>query len=282
MKKMFEKRADGTRFILIVLFIALCSGTVLYANELETLIGAERAALLIGGASVNEIQTQSKNLLPLLVPNMPGVRNVIQSVQNSFDPNVMVESLYLYKKPAEANQGAWTEDEKTALYNYSLALSSLSGIQYYSSSRKTMRTFYETSMIIDNPENKNPKPDPVYQIPPRELILYARQKDLTFGDNVYQYTYRMEDEYLVFIQENLTNMNAGIIPAVRKNKLRSAVVVIDADEYFLIYVASMADTIVFPGISQRIGNSFSTRAEAILHWFTGQADQAFEFASENQ
>jgi hypothetical protein len=258
---------------MMILFVVLCTAIVLYADDLETLVGKERAETLLSGGNISEMQ--SSNPRPILVPNKFGVQNLIQSVQNSFDPNIIVESLYLYKKPAEANQSAWTENERTAIYNHSLALSSLEGIQYYSTSRKRMRTFYEVSTIIDNPERKNPQLDPVYQIPPNELMLYARQKDLTFGDNIYQYIYHTEDDYLFFVQENLTAMSAGIIRVAGKNKLRSAVAVIDVDEYFLIYVASMADTVMFPGISQRVGQSFSTRAEAILNWFTVQADKAF-------
>jgi hypothetical protein len=265
---------------IILLFITFCSAFVLYGEELEMLVGAERAALLLAGDFVSEIQFN--NPTPLLVPAVAGVQDSIQSVQNSFRPNTMAESLYLYKKPADANQVAWTEDELTAIYNNSLALSSLAGIQYYSSSRKTMRTFYETSVVIDNLENKNPRRDPVYQIPPKDLTLYARQKDLTFGDNVYQYTYHKEDDYLVFIQENLSSMNIGIIPVVGKNRLRSVITIIDAGENLLVYVVSMAETIMFPGISERVGNSFSTRAEAILTWFTGQADKAFQSASRNR
>ncbi len=265
---------------IILLFIAVFSGIGLYAEELESLVGADRAAILLQGDTITELQ--SKKPEPALIPDMPGVQNIIQTVRNSFSPNIMVESLYIYKKPAEANQGTWTTDERTAVYNNALALSSLAGIQYYSTSRKTMRTFYETSAVIDNPETKTPRKDPTYFIPPRELIIYARQKDGTFGDNIYKYTYHTEDKYLVFIQENLTTMTAGIIPVIGKNKLHSVVAVIDAGEHLLIYVVSMADAASVPGMGQRVGESFSTRAEAILNWFTGQADQGFKSAGKNR
>lgn len=265
---------------IFVLFVILYFASFLYAEDLETLIGAERAAILLGGDSISEMQFTKSN--PLLLPNQIGVENLIQSIQNSLDPKIIVESLFLYKKPPEANQGTWTEAERTAIYNHSLALSSLSGIEYYSSSRKKMRVFYETSVIIDNTESRTPQSDPVFFVPPKEFTLIARQKDLTFGDNMYKYTYQANEDFLFFVQENLTVMNAGIIHVAGKNKLRSAVAVIDAGEYFLIYVASMADAVMIPILSQRVGNSFSTRAEAILNWFTGQADKAFAFASENQ
>jgi hypothetical protein len=146
-----------------------------------------------------------------------------------------------------------------------------------------MRTFYETSAVIDGPDTRKPLTDPAYgpaagtpSLPiPAELTLYARQKDLTFGDNTYQYTYHAREDSLVFIQRNLTVMNAGIIPAVGRNRLRSVVAVFDAGEYLLLYLSSMARAASLPGMNERVGRSFSTRAEAILRWVTGRADKAF-------
>jgi hypothetical protein len=130
-------------------------------------------------------------------------------------------------------------------------------------------------VVIDGPDTKRPLPDPVYGDPPAELTVYTRQKDLTFGDNLYRYDYFAREDVLVFVQHNLTALSYGIIPAVGRNKLQSFVAVIDAGEHLLIYAASMAKAASVPGVGQRIGNSFSTRAEAILGWFALQADGAF-------
>jgi hypothetical protein len=51
--------------------------------------------------------------------------------------------------------------------------------------------------------------------------------------------------------------------------------VIDAGDSLLIYIASMAKAASLPGLSGRIGNSFTNRAEAILKWFAGRADRVF-------
>jgi hypothetical protein len=80
---------------------------------------------------------------------------------------------------------------------------------------------------------------------------------------------------LIFVQQNLTAMNAGIIPAVGKNKLRTVMAVIDAGDSLLIYAVSMAKAAPFPGLGERIGNSFTNRAEAVLKWFSGRADGVF-------
>jgi hypothetical protein len=236
------------------------------------LVGAERAAVLIRGDTLSSLQ--NKDPRPVLVPSNDFVKNMGNEMILSLKPSFFVENLSLYRKPP-AQARSWTDAERTALYNESLALSSLAGIQYYSASRKAMRTFYETSVVVSGSDGKNPLPDPVYTVPPSQLVVYARQKDLSFGDNVYRYNYHAQSNSLVFIQENLTSMNYGIIPAVGKNKLRSMVAVLDAGEYLLIYVVSMAKAASLPGMGERVGSSFSTRAEAILKWFRGQADNAF-------
>jgi hypothetical protein len=51
--------------------------------------------------------------------------------------------------------------------------------------------------------------------------------------------------------------------------------VIDAGEYLLIYASSMAKAAAVPGMNDRVGRSFTARVEAILNWFSGQADKAF-------
>jgi hypothetical protein len=249
----------------------LLAGPV-FPAALEELLDAETAARLVREGAVNEVQ--QKDPRPALVPRNPAVRNLVDTVMETLDPGIVVESLYLYTKPPGANAGSWSEEERTALYNGALALSTLAGIRYFSSSRNRMRVFYEASTVID-PDTKNPRNDPAFGIPPAELVLHARQKDLTFGDNVYQYSYYARSDSLIFVQQNLTTLTYGIIPLVGKNKLRSVVAVIDAGEYLLIYAASMVKAASFPGMGQRVSASFSTRADAVQSWFAGQADKAF-------
>jgi hypothetical protein len=254
----------------VLLFAAVCFP--LAAVSLEDLMGAERAAELAGGEILTEVQL--KDPRPILIPRHPGLRRLVDDISGALAPGLFVESLYRYEKPAAAANG-WTEDERLRLYNKTLALSSLSGIQYYSARRKTMRIFYESSRVIDGPDTKQVLPDPAVSAVPREQRIYARQKDLTFGDNIYQYDYLASEDSLIFVQQNLTAMNAGIIPAVGKNKLRSVIAVIDAGDYLLIYAASMAKAVALPGMGEQIGNSFTNRATAVLKWFSGQADKVF-------
>ena len=241
--------------------------------SLTDFISAEQARALQAGD--NPVVTQFKDPEPMLLPRHAGLKKHIDALRQELDPGIMVETLHIYEKPREADKTAWSASEEASLYNSVLALSTLAGLQYFSASRGVMRTFYETSSVIDSPATRKPLPDPVYARPLAELTLYARQKDLTFGDNIYQYEFYSMPGTMVFIQQNLTSLTAGIIPAVGKNNLRSVVAILDAGEYILIYAASMAKTIALPGMKERVGISFANRAEAVLIWFKGQADKAF-------
>jgi hypothetical protein len=270
----FEQSWAGAPMVLLCCLFVLALVPVA-AERPEDLIGGETLAELLREGGMTRVHLRDP--APALVPGNAELRRFLTGALGELE-GILAESLRLYRKPAGSSAGAWTEPERRALYNGALALSSLEGLQYFSSSRQEMRTFYESSAVIDGPDTKKPVPDPSFEVPPPELTLYARQKDLSFGDNVYRYTYYARPESLIFIQENMTAMSYGIIPVVGKNKLRSVVAVLDAEAYLLIYTASIAKAAALPGMGQRVGRSFSTRAEAILHWYSGQADQAFRQA----
>ena len=259
-----------TFFALLLCIFAVES---ISGQNLTDFISAEQVRNLLTGDT--PVVTQFNDPEPMLMPRHEILRRHIDALRRELEPSMMVETLHLYEKPREAQKAAWSASEKTSLYNGVLALSTLAGLQYFSASRGVMRTFYETSSVIDGPVTRKPLPDPVYTRPPEELTVYARQKDLTFGDNIYQYDFYSSDGIMIFVQQNLTALTAGIIPAVGRNRLRSVVAILDAGEYILVYAASMARTVALPGMKERVGNSFANRAEAVLHWFKGQADKAF-------
>ena len=258
------------RYTLSFLFIAVVAAPI-FGSSLEELVGVERAVAL--RAAVEPItEVQHKTINPRLLPWHEKLAALVAETLGSLEPNLFVETLSLYRKPSVA---AWNNAEQTGLLNQLTALSALAGIQYYSVSHKTMRTFYESSCVIDNPDDKKPLPDPVFTVLPDSLTLYARQKDLTFGDNIYRFVYYINSDSIFFVQENLTAMNAGIVPAVGKNKFRSLLAVLDTGDCLLMYAAGMAKTASVPGMGDRIGASFTNRAKAILKWFDGRAGKVF-------
>jgi hypothetical protein len=265
----------------VAAFLSAASMQPLFSAELSALVGADRAAnLKVSSAPVTRAQLKSP--VPRLLPQHGELRRLVNEIQSDLAPNIMVETLYLYRKPGSPQGSApqsggteWNPRLQTGLFNQLAALSTLAGIEYYSESRKTMRTFYETSRVVDGPAGKNPQPDPVFTTLPGTLTLYARQKDLTFGDNIYRYDYYTAADSIFFAQENLTAMNAGVIPAIGKNKFRTVIAVIDVGDSLLIYAAAMAKTVSVPGMGDRVGASFSNRVAAVIQWFSAQAKKVF-------
>jgi len=246
-----------------------------YGLSLEDLVDSQHLGALRAGGRPVSVQHSSPS--PLFVPRHEALQRRIEETRRDLNPSLMVEILYLYRKPPHAEMTEWTAEEKARLFNAVIALSSLAGIQYFSASRGGMRTLYETSHVIDGPSTRRPVADPVFDRPPAALALYARQKDLTFGDNVYRYDFFAVPGMLIVGQRNLTALSVGFITAVGRNNLRATVAILDAGEYLLVYAVSMARTAALPGMRERVGGSVVTRTEAILQWFSDRADKAFEY-----
>jgi hypothetical protein len=242
-----------------------------FSEPVEDLIGHDNVIKLLSGTAS---ETQVGKPVLKFLPDLPVLRQFVTDSMTALDPSVTVETLYLYKKPGSSS-ASWDDAQRTALFNQMLAISTLAGIEYFSASRNTMRTFYEYSSVIDGPSTKKPLADPVFERPPAQYTLYARQKDLTFGDNIYRYDYTAAEGVLFFLQENMTSLSYGIIPAVGKNKLKSVLAVIDCGDHLLIYAVSMAKAASLPGMTDRIGNSFKNRADAVYKWFAAGANRAF-------
>ena len=256
--------------LFVIIFPAL---QPVFCDSLEQLAGAEMAAALrTASEPITGVQLKTPSVR--IAPSHTGLLTVINNNLDSFRPNLFVETLSLYQKPY--NGTGWNINEQTSLFNQLVAISTLSGIKYYSESRKTMRTLYEFSHVIDSPAGKKPLPDPVFNAPPAALALYARQKDLTFGDNIFSFDYTTGEDAMFLVQENLTTMTAGIFPAVGKNNYRSIIAVINAEDSLLIYAVAMAKTVPLPGMGERASISFVNRVEAILEWFKGRADGVFK------
>ena len=136
-----------------------------------------------------------------------------------------------------------------------------------------MRLFYEYSSVIDGPSTKNPRPDPVFPSVPATLTLFARQKDSTFGDNIYRYDYQTNRYAIYFTQENVTGLSYGIIPIIGRGNLRSVMGFYDCGDTLLIYAVSMSNAFSVPGVSDRISSSFTSRAEAVLTWFVDRLNR---------
>jgi hypothetical protein len=247
-----------------------------FSVPLESLVSNSHAEKLrSSGDFITEAQHRSP--APILLPMNTELRETFTNIKNDLNPRMMIETLYLYKKPANSHtsSSSWNNSQKTRLFNQLLALSTLTGLEYYSSSRDEMRIFFEHSQVIDGLENKYPIHDPVFSEPQEKLTLYARQVDSTFGDNIYRYDYTTTRDCIFFVQENLDTLTVALVPVINKGNMRSIMAVFDCGDSLLIYTVIMARNLAVPGMGDRINASFASRAEALLKWFSGRAEIAF-------
>ncbi len=189
---------------------------------------------------------------------------IVRSDIDSIEPTLGVETLYLYTPPSSFER---VPDKELFMYNILHALSTLSGLQYYSPSRKTMRTFFKESYIIDNPKDKKPLPDKVFSSIPQADSLYMVQEDLTFGRNVSEVSYRHVDSMLCMRIRNLTTMYYLIFPLIQPDMLRTYLLVFLVENKLLIYGTICAHTGSFFGIEQSKRDSFYNRIDAMYGWF---------------
>jgi len=156
-----------------------------------------------------------------------------------------------------------------AVYNVLRAVGSLQGLEYWSASRGRMRLLYEYSSLVAGPDDRTSLGDTrLPALPVNAETLFARQKDLSFGDNVYKITLSTGQGYTAQHSTNLTGMRYGIVPVAAPGVVNVRLLVIDVDEGLIFYTVSSAKAAVLPGVRAKLESSFGNRAEAVYAWFS--------------
>lgn len=204
-----------------------------------------------------------------LLPRHPAAAALRAAVEKE-KPSLVVEAAFALKRPKPASAQA-AQAELASAYGILRSLGSLQGIEYYSASRKKMRTFYAESYLIDGADSKaklaDPRPPLAGAIPGAETV-YAFQRDLSFGANRYRYDYASFPDAITLTSSNLTRMSYGILPVAAPGELSTRLLVVQADDGLLFYAVSGAKA---PGlVSGKLEESFGNRAEALFRWFAAK------------
>lgn len=250
---------------IIALLAALCVAAPLSALPAASYLDPALAARLASGEDVRTSST-GKTAALTLAPRH-GAAAAFGSALASEAPDVVVEAIFLWKRSATRDP----DKELAAVYNTLRAIGSLQGIEYWSASRKTMRLFYEYSSLVAGPDDQTPVKDSwLAALPALDETLYARQKDLSFGDNRYRITLAHGKDYVTQSSVNLAGMSYGIIPVAGAGAVHVRLLVIPTDDGILFYAVSSARATVIPGIKGKLEASFGNRAAAVYAWFTRQ------------
>ena len=253
------RRRPGPRIVLPGMLLLVLTGAVANAacpSQLARVIpdGDTRTRLLAQGL---EVPLTADG--PALTPELAD-RTLIVEWLEAIPVTYGAEVLRLI--PHAGGTGCrWTD-----LYNHLRAVSTLQGIEYYSSSRGHHRTLYHRSYAIAGPDDHTPLPDPVASGVPASATLYLVQEDSTFGSNVYQADYRFDGATITMQVRNLTTMWWSILPLVNPGDFRSVLAVTPTDRGLLFYAAAGIHTIAIGGVRERSQASLRNRLDALERW----------------
>lgn len=256
-------------FALAFALFAAFLGAEDLAARLSSLLPAETAAELAEKGKIQSVIYRKPGVEPRLAPNQALAGEAL-SFWEGKDPPFFSESLYLYKKPVERSGAIGAETGKIS--EILRSLSRLKGVEYYSTSRKKMRTLYKESYVVDGAETRKRVDDPVDGSADGRTLL-AVQEDLTFGEYLYQYDYRETGDTVAFYSKNLEALSYAIFDLIDANALRTSLVVHDMGDYLLIYNLTRVSFTAIPGMESKVKASFTTRAEAVYSWFLSEYEQ---------
>jgi hypothetical protein len=232
-------------------------------ERLGSILPSAVATELLSATSLQHSAYRETGAVLKLAPAVPLAREIGMALPGTETP-FFIESLYLYKK--KAGHSVEAGKDTTFISVILRSLSHLQGVEYYSTSRKKMRILYEKSYVIDSPSTRSRLPDPVSASADR-LSVFVLQKDMTFGEYVYRYSYRQDADSVSFTSTNVDTLNYSFLKLIEPGNLRVSLVVTDLGDYILVYGLTSAVFPELPGLGGKINSSFSTRADAVYKWF---------------
>jgi hypothetical protein len=206
---------------------------------------------------------------PHLLPQLPRRDQILEEVR-ALGLTVGVEMLSIYPgtgAPLDTAAGL------RELYNLMHAVSRMKGLEYYSASRKRMRTLFAESYLVDDPVARRPLPDRSFtgEIPAMDEA-YLYQRDLTFGETVYRAEYYFDSAVLSLHTSNLTPMRYLGLPMIREGNSLSWICLVPYGSRILFYGLTGGRPMKFLGLekSKAREESFYNRLKAIYGWYTRQ------------
>jgi hypothetical protein len=232
------------------------------ADAMPNLSASEMSTLVSDGELSYRFDRNTEGDLLQLAPAFTAA---MTSGIRELEPTIGVEVLFLLDAPREAME------LDAELFETMNAISTMEGIEYFSASRNRMRTFFEESYVIDDPESRERVPDPAFERVPLRSSIDVFQRDSSFGSNVYHLEYRTRNGSLWLAMNNLTQMwYQGVLPALGPNQLQLHLIVRPIGDKLLFYGVSAARPGFLFGMEDRVERSFYNRLVALHDWFIDQ------------
>ena len=251
----------------------LCGGTLSAEGPraLEDILPQDICETLIKEGSLQRSAFDNKRSSDCeYLPSGP-LADSVRAYWSGSSCDYMREVLFLYKKPASAARLG--EEESSRLMESILkSVSTLEGTTYFSNSRQEERLLYKRAFCISSAESKEPLPDPVGEKTDGLSVLVLLE-DLTFGENIYSFSFRQEHGQTASFFVNETPFKYMGITGIKREELKSALIVEDLGDEILFYGIVRANYLSLPGVKKRIEASISSRMDAMYKWFVSAYEE---------
>ena len=251
-------------FLAIMTFFTLAQAVS--SNEFfERIIGKELWQRLESDASLQHTFKETEKLG--LFPALP-IKARIEPEVARVKPTIGVELLLLFDPDISDTLAETREsDYHLRIYNVLRSISTLKGIEYYSASRKKMRTFFYDAYAIESPDNRKKRDDPLVESIPPNSDIYTYMKDSSLGNYVAQIRYHYHFDYFSMSIRNQTLIRWFIFPLVQPQKLNMFVLIVPRGDQLLFYGLSYVNASNIFGIAESKTASFYNRLIALFNWF---------------
>ncbi len=203
-----------------------------------------------------------------LFPTLP-IKARIQPEAASVEPTIGVELLLLFNPEIPDTLAETSEsDYHLKIYNVLRSVSTLKGIEYYSASRKRMRVFFYDAYVIESPDNRKRRSDPLVESIPPYSTIYTYMKDSSLGNYVAEIRYHYHFDYFSMSIRNQTLLRLFIFPMVQPQKLNMFVLIVPSGDQLLFYGLSYVNASNIFGIAESKTASFYNRLIALFNWFS--------------
>ena len=190
---------------------------------------------------------------------------LIQEEYLSVGPNILVETVFFLP----LQEKLYPDTLTLGIYNTLRSIRSLKGIEYYSVSRKKVRTFFNDAYMVKNAGDITPLPDPLVKKVPSSDNIVIFQEDTTFGKSYTAMRYLSGKGNILVTMRNLTELTYGPIRVIEKDSMIIDMLVCPMDGGILFYGLCSVKTADLFGIAKSRSESFYNRIAALYAWFSG-------------
>lgn len=196
------------------------------------------------------------------IPDVPLAAR-INSRFNKIEPDVTVEAFFRVPYPDDMPEGP---DRDLILYNIVREVSEISGVQYWSRTKKKFRVLFDDVYMID--ENRNPVEDSFVDKIPSYDSFGIHMDEANLGRDYYLAEYNYDGNDMSFSLTNTSNISF-LLRVVGQEDMQIDLLLMPLDNEIIIY-GYCGVKLANPGFVNRLMDPYSSffrRLYAMNIWF---------------